>query len=92
MTAYIQSPTIQNKKPDTNEIFSELETYIRKNIEDLNVDQIRYQTGLTKYAFYTKFQAYFGKNPKDLIAEIKEEILSEKQAVIKEKKRVSKKV
>jgi len=92
MTAYIHSPTIQNKKPDTNEIFSELETYIRKNIEDLNVDQIRYQTGLTKYAFYTKFQAYFGKNPKDLIAEIKEEILSEKQAVIKEKKRVSKKV
>jgi hypothetical protein len=38
---------------------------------------------LTKYAFYTKFQAYFGKKPKELIAEIKEQISSENQRIIK---------
>jgi hypothetical protein len=53
------------------------------NIDDLNIDQIRYQTGLTKYAFYIKFQEYFGKKPKELIAEIKEQILSENQRIIK---------
>ena len=80
---YIQDMSKQNKKTDTNKIFSELEIYIRNNIDDLNVDQIRYQTGLTKYAFYTKFQEYFGKKPKELIAEIKKQILSENQRVTK---------
>ena len=80
---YINDNSKQNKKIDTNKIFSDLEIYIRNNIDDLNVDQIRYRTGLTKYAFYTKFQAYFGKKPKELIAEIKEQILSENQRVIK---------
>ena len=83
MPVYIQDTSKQNKKSDTNKIFSELEIYIRNNIDDLNVDQIRYQTGLTKYAFYTKFQEYFGKKPKELIAEIKEQILSENQRVKK---------
>lgn len=73
----------QNKRTDTNKIFSDLEIYIRNNIDNLNVDQMRYQTGLTKYAFYTKFQEYFGKKPKELIAEIKEQILSENQRVKK---------
>jgi hypothetical protein len=80
---YIQDMSKQNKKTDTNKIFSELEVYIRNNIEDLNVDQIRYQTGLTKYAFYTKFQEYFGKKPKELIAEIKEQITAENQRFAK---------
>ena len=80
---YINDNSKQNKKIDTNKIFSELEIYIRNNIDDLNVDQIRYRTGLTKYAFYTKFQEYFGKKPKELIAEIKEQILSENQRVTK---------
>jgi ligand-binding sensor domain-containing protein len=83
MPVYIKDTSKQNKKSDTNKIFSELEIYIRNNIDDLNVDQIRYQTGLTKYAFYTKFQEYFGKKPKELIAEIKEKILSENQRVTK---------
>ena len=83
MPAYNQDTSKQNKRTDTNKIFSELEIYIRNNIDDLNVDQIRYQTGLTKYAFYTKFQEYFGKKPKELIAEIKEQILSENQRVTK---------
>jgi hypothetical protein len=80
---YINDNSKQNKKIDTNKIFSELEIYIRNNIDDLNVDQIRYRTGLTKYAFYTKFQEYFGKKPKELIAEIKEQIIAENQKVIK---------
>ena len=83
MPVYIQDTSKQNKKTDTNKIFSELEVYIRNNIDDLNVDQIRYQTGLTKYAFYTKFQEYFGKKPKELIAEIKEQIIAENQRVAK---------
>jgi len=83
MPVYIPDNSKQNKITDTNKIFSELELYIRNNIDDLNVDQIRYQTGLTKYAFYTKFQAYFGKKPKELIAEIKEQIIAENQKVIK---------
>ena len=83
MPVYNQDTSKQNKRTDTNKIFSELEVYIRNNIDDLNVDQIRYQTGLTKYAFYTKFQEYFGKKPKELIAEIKEQILSENQRVTK---------
>ena len=83
MPVYIQDTNKQNKKTDTNKIFSDLEIYIRNNIDDLNVDQIRYQTGLTKYAFYTKFQEYFGKKPKELIAEIKEQIISENQRVAK---------
>jgi len=83
MPVYIQDASKQNKKTDTNKIFSELEIYIRNNIDDLNVDQIRYQTGLTKYAFYTKFQEYFGKKPKELIAEIKEQIIAENQRVAK---------
>ena len=83
MPVYIQDTSKQNKKTDTNKIFSDLENYIRNNIDDLNVDQIRYQTGLTKYAFYTKFQEYFGKKPKELIAEIKEQIIAENQRVAK---------
>ncbi|MEY4029034.1 MAG: hypothetical protein RJA90_219 [Bacteroidota bacterium] len=83
MPVYIQDSSKQNKRPDTNKIFSDLEIYIRNNIDNLNVDQMRYQTGLTKYAFYTKFQEYFGKKPKELIAEIKEQILSENQRVVK---------
>ena len=83
MPVYNQDTSKQNKRTDTNKIFSELEVYIRNNIDDLNVDQIRYQTGLTKYAFYTKFQEYFGKKPKELIAEIKEQIIAENQRVEK---------
>lgn len=59
-------------KKDYDKLFSNLEVFIAENIDDVNVDQIRFHTGLTKYAFYTKFQEYFGKKPKDLIAEMKE--------------------
>lgn len=83
MPVYNKDTSKQNKRTDTNKIFSDLEIYIRNNIDNLNVDQMRYQTGLTKYAFYTKFQEYFGKKPKELIAEIKEQILSENQRVKK---------
>jgi hypothetical protein len=77
--AFFHPSTNQSKKPDTNKLFSELEIYIRNNINEVNVDQIRYQTGLTKYAFYSKFQAYFGKKPKELIAEIKEQMITKNQ-------------
>jgi len=73
-------------KKDSDKLFATLEVFIKENINDVNVDQIRYRSGLTKYAFYTKFQAYFGKKPKELIAEIKEQIAVEKQEVIKNKK------
>lgn len=62
---------VGNKK-DYDKLFSNLEVFITENIDNINVDQIRFHTGLTKYAFYTKFQEYFGKKPKELIAEIKE--------------------
>lgn len=73
-------------KKDSDKLFATLEVFIKENIDNINVDQIRYRSGLTKYAFYTKFQAYFGKKPKELIAEIKEQIAVEKQEVIKNKK------
>lgn len=64
-----------------NDIFFDLKDYIAENIDHLNVDQIRYRTGLTKYAFYTRFYQYFGKKPKELISEIKHQLLIDKQRV-----------
>ena len=66
-------------KADENIFFASLENYIRDHIDEVNVDQIRYQSGLTKYAFYTKFVNHFGKKPKDYLSEIKIKILQEKQ-------------
>lgn len=79
---FVQHEKVEHKK-DYNKLFSNLEVFITENIDNINVDQIRFHTGLTKYAFYTKFQEYFGKKPKELIAEIKEKKLAEKQGFIK---------
>lgn len=79
------NPLLQRNvsKIDTpkNDVFFDLKDYITENIDHLNVDQIRYRTGLTKYAFYTRFCQYFGKKPKELISEIKQQLLIEKQGV-----------
>lgn len=82
---FVANDKVEIKK-DSDKLFATLEVFIKENIDNINVDQIRYRSGLTKYAFYTKFQEYFGKKPKELIAEIKEQIVVEKQEVIKNKK------
>jgi hypothetical protein len=64
---------------DENVFFASLENYIRDHVDEVNVDQIRYQSGLTKYAFYTKFVDYFGKRPKEYLSDIKEKVLKERQ-------------
>jgi hypothetical protein len=74
----VDPPKVEVEK-DENVFFSSLENYIRDHIDEVNVDQIRYQSGLTKYAFYTKFVDYFGKKPKEYLSEIKIKILQEKQ-------------
>jgi hypothetical protein len=66
-------------KADENIFFASLENYIRDHIDEVNVDKIRYQSGLTKYAFYTKFVDHFGKKPKKYLSDIKEKILQERQ-------------
>ena len=62
-------------------IFQELEKYIKDHNEEINVDHIRYKTGLTKYAFYTGFVQYFGKKPKEYLSEVKKSILKERQSI-----------
>jgi len=64
---------------DENIFFASLENYIRDHIDEVNVDQIRDRSGLTKYAFYTKFVDHFGKKPKEYLSDIKEKILQERQ-------------
>ena len=64
---------VENKL-DYHKLFSNLEVFVKENIDNVNVDQIRYHTGLTKYAFYTKFQEHFGKKPKEFIKEIKDKM------------------
>jgi hypothetical protein len=75
----IVDPPKAEVETDENVFFSSLENYIRNHIDEVNIDQIRYQSGLTKYAFYTKFVNHFGKKPKEYLSEIKIKILQEKQ-------------
>jgi len=77
--AIIVDPPKEKVEADENIFFSSLENYIRDHIDEVNIDQIRYQSGLTKYAFYTKFVNHFGKKPKEYLSEIKIKILQEKQ-------------
>lgn len=62
-----------------NLIFLKLEKYIKDHIDEVNVDQIRFKTGLTKYAFYNGFVKHFGKKPKAYLSEVKSLALKEKQ-------------
>jgi hypothetical protein len=68
----VNKKDIKRLKNDHTVFFAGLESYIREHIDEINVDQIRYQSGLSKYAFYSKFYEYFGKKPKELISEIKQ--------------------
>jgi hypothetical protein len=72
-------PPKEEIETDENVFFASLENYIRDNIDEVNVDQIRYKSGLTKYAFYTKFVNHFGKKPKEYLSDIKEKVLKERQ-------------
>jgi hypothetical protein len=74
----IDSPKVE-VETDENVFFSSLENYIKDHIDEVNVDQIRYQSGLTKYAFYTKFVNHFGKKPKEYLSDIKAKVLQERQ-------------
>jgi len=69
----------QDLENNENLIFFELEKYIKDNIDDINVEQIRFKTGLTKYAFYTKFVLHFGKKPKEYLSDVKASVLKKKQ-------------
>jgi hypothetical protein len=75
----IVDPPEEEVETDEYIFFASLENYIRDHIDEVNVDQIRYQSGLTKYAFYTKFVDHFGKKPKEYLSDIKEKILQERQ-------------
>jgi hypothetical protein len=75
----IVDPPEEEVETDENIFFASLENYIRDHIDEVNVDKIRYQSGLTKYAFYTKFVDHFGKKPKEYLSDIKEKILQERQ-------------
>jgi hypothetical protein len=75
----IVDPSEEKVETDENVFFASLENYIRDHIDEVNVDQIKDQSGLTKYAFYTKFVNHFGKKPKEYLSEIKIKILQEKQ-------------
>jgi hypothetical protein len=75
----IVDPPKVEVETDENEFISSLENYIRDHIDEVNVDQIRYKSGLTKYAFYTKFVNHFGKKPKEYLSDIKEKVLKERQ-------------
>ena len=77
--AIIVDPPEEKVEADENVFFASLENYIRDHIDEVNVDQIKDQSGLTKYAFYTKFVNHFGKKPKEYLSEIKIKILQEKQ-------------
>jgi hypothetical protein len=79
-------PPKDEVETDENVFFSSLENYIRNHIDEVNIDQIRYQSGLTKYAFYTKFVDHFGKKPKEYLSDIKEKVLKERQNELFRKK------
>jgi hypothetical protein len=51
----------------------DIEDFIRENLDTINVDQIRFATGLTRYTFYKRFEAVYGKSPKELIKELQEQ-------------------
>ena len=82
----IVDPPEEKVETDENVFFSSLENYIRNHIDEVNIDQIRYQSGLTKYAFYTKFVDHFGKKPKEYLSDIKEKVLKERQNELFRKK------
>ena len=84
--AIIVDPPEEKVEADENVFFSSLENYIRDHIDEVNIDQIRYQSGLTKYAFYTKFVNHFGKNPKEYLSDIKAKVLKERQTELTKKR------
>ena len=84
--AIIVDPPEEKVEADENVFFSSLENYIRDHIDEVNIDQIRYQSGLTKYAFYTKFVNHFGKNPKEYLSDIKAKVLKERQNELTKKR------
>jgi hypothetical protein len=75
----IVDPPEEEVETDEKIFFASLENYIRDHINEVNVDKIRYQSGLTKYAFYTKFVDHFGKKPKEYLSDIKAKVLKEQQ-------------
>lgn len=56
-----------------------LEQFIRDNVDNVTVEEIRNHSGLTKHGFYSKFFQQFGKNPREFLVEIKQMKLEEKQ-------------
>ena len=82
----IVDPPEEKVETDENIFFASLENYIRDHIDEVNVDQIKDQSGLTKYAFYTKFVNHFGKNPKEYLSDIKSKVLKERQNELTKKR------
>jgi hypothetical protein len=52
---------------------SQIENYIIENIEDINVDKLREDSGLSKNMFYRVFSRYYDITPKRLINQLKDE-------------------
>jgi AraC-like DNA-binding protein len=52
---------------------NQIENYIIENIEDINVDKLREDSGLSKNMFYRVFSRYYDITPKRLINQLKDE-------------------
>lgn len=51
----------------------QVEIYVKENIDDINVDELREHLNLTRYMFYNLFDQNFGVSPKVYINQIKKE-------------------
>ena len=58
---------------------SKVEHYIIENIETINVDKLREDSGLTKNVFYKVFNQHYDIAPKRLIEILKEERINSRK-------------
>lgn len=71
--------SLPDKSPVEGNYWVNLAQFIRENVDNVTVEEIRSHSGLTKHSFYSKFFQQFGKNPKEFLMEIKQMKLEEKQ-------------
>jgi hypothetical protein len=62
---------------------SKIEHYIIENIETINVDKLREDSGLTKNVFYKVFNQYYDIAPKQLIEIVREERMNSRKKSLK---------
>ena len=62
---------------------SKIEHYIIENIETINVDKLKEDSGLTKNVFYKVFNQYYDIAPKQLIEIVREERMNSRKKSLK---------